>query len=219
MAPDIVPSRTFAPSSPPPLPVVLSIWATDVPAKLLRLDIPTSAPFAVPSMTEAAASFIVTAGSSAPAPAERDASPPSPLTEIDDDSDTDSTTDSESAEGKSKIARPAGVARINLPGLFPKWPAGKLEQVQAEIKKLTKIHLDMSKNFKQQDRANLKEVYAAMKGRFPFLKNYSQDWATHAVARNTIYAVNSALNQPAAKATRATPVRRTRIRSHSKSSV
>ncbi|KAJ6547256.1 hypothetical protein B0H19DRAFT_1075160 [Mycena capillaripes] len=203
MPPDIKAIRPFASSSPPPQPLMVSLWATDIhlaespiptahqdiprfvisapagkvasPPKALKIDIPPPVLSTVLSVTMPSAARAVEPAISVPnSPATMDDSPPeSPLTDLDQ---LDVST-SKPKSDPTKIARPSGAARVTLPVLFADWDSKRLDKVQKHIKTLSKTTLNRT-NFQNQPREKLREFYRLMDLKFSFLTKYDQHWAT-----------------------------------------
>ncbi|KAJ6559597.1 hypothetical protein B0H19DRAFT_1069340 [Mycena capillaripes] len=182
MPPDITAIQPFASSSPPPQPLMVSLWATDIhlpeppiptahqdiprfvapapavkvacPHKALKIDIPPPVLSTVLSVTVLSATCAVNPATPVPnSPATVDDSPPeSPLTDL------DQRNVSTSASTSTKIARPSGAAQVTLPVLFADWDSKQLDEVQKHIKTLSKTHLNRT-NFLSQPRDKLREFY------------------------------------------------------------
>ncbi|KAJ7824044.1 hypothetical protein B0H13DRAFT_2375721 [Mycena leptocephala] len=178
---------------PPPEPLMVSLWATDIylpeppiptahrdiprfvvsapavkvasPPKALKIDIPPPVLSAVLS---------VAAATVEPAASVDDSPPKSPLTDLDQ---LDVPTPTLTTSDPTKIARPIGAARIALPLLFADWNTNRLDEVQTTIRTLAKSHLDRT-NFQGQSREKLTEFYRLMAIKFPFLLKYDRHWAT-----------------------------------------
>ncbi|KAJ7848214.1 hypothetical protein B0H13DRAFT_1906854 [Mycena leptocephala] len=196
MPPDITAIRPFASSSPPPEPLMVSLWATNIylpeppiptahrdiprfvvsapavkvasPPKALKIDIP---PLVLSAVLSVAAATVE------PAASVDDSPPESPLTDLDR---LDVPTPTLTTSDPTKIAHPIGAARIALPLLFADWNTNRLDevqQVQTTIRTLAKSHLDRT-NFQGQSREKLTEFYRLMAIKFPFLLKYDRHWAT-----------------------------------------
>ncbi|KAJ7826762.1 hypothetical protein B0H13DRAFT_2374249 [Mycena leptocephala] len=170
----------FASSSPPPEPLVVSVWATDIylpnsPIPTAHRDItrfvvsapapkvasspelsPMNLPPYIPTtfLTTALSVTVPAPGTAEPATQKDDSPPGSPLTDISelDDAPTLSAPDS------TKIPRPTSAARVPFSVLFPDWDSKRLDELQTYIKMLAKTHLDRT-NFIGQDRQKLAEFY------------------------------------------------------------
>ncbi|KAJ7143041.1 hypothetical protein C8R44DRAFT_726324 [Mycena epipterygia] len=190
--------RPFASSSPPPQPLVISLWATDIHnlqapipaahrdvpkfirANTLKVDIPPAGVSVATTALETPRARlstpvrVPTSPVSRPATVADDSPPTSPLTDLDSES---SEAESES-DSTPKIPRPKSASRIPYSELFKDWSSGLLDDIQTYLKKLVKSHLTPAATFKAQKRENLKVFYDLMSAKFPILKHYTNNWAT-----------------------------------------
>ncbi|KAJ7085093.1 hypothetical protein C8R44DRAFT_894020 [Mycena epipterygia] len=190
--------RPFASSSPPPQPLVVSLWATDIHnlqapipaahrdvpkfirANILKVDIPPAGVSVATTVLETPRARlstpvrVPTSPVSRPATVADDSPPTSPLTDLDSES---SEAESES-DSTPKIPRPKSASRIPYSELFKDWSSGLLDDIQAHLKKLVKSHLTPAATFKAQKREKLKVFYDLMSAKFPILKRYTNNWAT-----------------------------------------
>ncbi|KAJ7809354.1 hypothetical protein B0H13DRAFT_1927942 [Mycena leptocephala] len=147
----------FASSSPPPEPLVVSVWATDIylpnsPIPTAHRDItrfvvsapapkvasspelsPMNLPPYIPTtfLTTALSVTVPAPGTAEPATQKDDSPPGSPLTDISelDDAPTLSAPDS------TKIPRPTSAARVPFSVLFPDWDSKRLDELQVKTAK------------------------------------------------------------------------------------
>ncbi|KAJ7816890.1 hypothetical protein B0H13DRAFT_1923328 [Mycena leptocephala] len=210
----------FASSSPPPEPLVVSVWVTDIylpnsPIPTTHRDItrfvasapapkvasspelsPMNLPPYIPTtfLTTALSVTVPAPGTAEPATQKDDSPPGSPLTDISelDDAPTLSAPDS------TKIPRPTSAARVPFSVLFPDWDSKRLDELQTYIKTLAKTHLDRT-NFIGQDRQKLAEFYRLMGVKFPFLLRYDGHWATVRLLQAHLKAKSSSAKKVATK--------------------
>ncbi|KAJ7818028.1 hypothetical protein B0H13DRAFT_2379240 [Mycena leptocephala] len=210
----------FASSSPPPEPLVVSVWATDIylpnsPIPTAHRDItrfvasapapkvaslpelsPMNLPPYIPTtfLTTALSVTVPAPGTAEPAMQKDDSPPGSPLTDISelDDAPTLSAPDS------TEIPRPTSATRVPFSVLFPGWDSKRLDELQTYIKTLAKTHLDRT-NFIGQDRQKLAEFYRLMGIKFPFLLRYDGHWATVRLLQAHLKAKSSSAKKVATK--------------------